>query len=213
MKDSLKAKRILITAGPTWVAIDDVRVISNISSGALGLLLAKKAKAERMKVDLILGPVGLIDLPKGIHVFPYRYFSELKCQIDKRLAGRNYDIILHAAAVSDFLLDRSKGKIPSKSRLILKLRQAPKLIRLIRRIATGSLLVLFKLELGGGDVVLINRALQAMKDSRADLAVANTCTSAGYKAYVLDPCCVLAKADSRQELARDLFRVLEERLG
>jgi phosphopantothenoylcysteine synthetase/decarboxylase len=213
MNNSLKGKRILITAGPTWVAIDDVRVISNISSGALGLLLAKQAKAERMKVDLILGPVGLINLPKEIQVFPYRYFSELRGRIEKRLAARNYDIILHAAAVSDFLVDRSRGKIPSKSQLILKLRQAPKLIRLVRRIAPRSLLVLFKLEVGGGDVVLINKALQAMKDSRADLAVANIYTSAGYKGYVLDPCCVLAKAGSRQELARDLFRVLEERFG
>ena len=53
---SLKNKRILITAGPTWVAIDSVRVISNIATGETGILLAKRLSLQGAKVTLALGP-------------------------------------------------------------------------------------------------------------------------------------------------------------
>ena len=54
---SLKNKKILITAGPTWVSIDTVRVISNTATGATGILLAEKLRKLDAKVTLLLGPV------------------------------------------------------------------------------------------------------------------------------------------------------------
>ncbi len=53
---SLNGKRILITAGPTWVPIDNVRVISNIATGTTGVLLAWQTSAQGAKVTLVLGP-------------------------------------------------------------------------------------------------------------------------------------------------------------
>ena len=64
----LKNKNILITAGPTWVPIDRVRVISNIATGKTGILLAKSANKLGAKVTLVLGPVGEVGLEKEINV-------------------------------------------------------------------------------------------------------------------------------------------------
>ena len=55
----LKNKKILITAGPTWIPIDKVRVITNIFKGRLGIIIAKEAIKRKAKVTLLLGP-GLI---------------------------------------------------------------------------------------------------------------------------------------------------------
>ena len=100
----LAGKKILITAGPTWVPIDDVRVISNISSGEMGTLLAKEARACGMDVDLILGPVTYSEPLKGVRVTRFKYFDELLKLVSSTLARKPYDVILHAAAVSDYLL-------------------------------------------------------------------------------------------------------------
>ena len=53
---ALSGKRILITCGPTWVALDDVRVLSNRSTGELGRLLARKLKAAGAQVTVLCHP-------------------------------------------------------------------------------------------------------------------------------------------------------------
>ena len=55
----LKNKKVLITAGPTWVPIDNVRVISNTATGETGILLSEKLKNLGAKVTLLLGPTNL----------------------------------------------------------------------------------------------------------------------------------------------------------
>lgn len=62
----LKGKRILITAGPTREFADDVRCITNPSTGKQGFALAEQAMAEGAEVILVLGPTPL-DPPKGLH--------------------------------------------------------------------------------------------------------------------------------------------------
>ncbi|MBS1605151.1 MAG: bifunctional phosphopantothenoylcysteine decarboxylase/phosphopantothenate--cysteine ligase CoaBC, partial [Bacteroidetes bacterium] len=60
----LAGKRALVTAGPTYEAIDPVRFIGNHSSGKMGLALAKELVQRGAEVDLVLGPSSLtVDLP------------------------------------------------------------------------------------------------------------------------------------------------------
>ena len=57
MKDeALTGKKILVTAGPTWVAIDRVRVITSIFGGRLGVTIAREAARRGASVVLLLGP-------------------------------------------------------------------------------------------------------------------------------------------------------------
>lgn len=211
MKNSLKNKKVLITAGPTWVPLDDVRVISNVSSGALGLLLAKFAEDAGARVDLFLGPVGSIDYCGRTRVTPFKYFNDFIALISRELKKTQYDVILHCAAVSDYVVKRAPGKIGSKKKnFVLNLKQTPKVIDKIRRLNPKAFLVMFKLESGISVLALKTRALNAMKAHHADLVVGNMFGPRGYLGFVMDKKNVLAKAHSRAEMARKLIRCLEK---
>ena len=213
MKNSLVNKKILITAGPTWVPLDDVRVISNISSGELGVLLAKTAEDCSLKVDLFLGPSGPLYSPDNIHVRRFKYFDDFVSLVHRQLEMKKYDIILHCAAVSDYIARRTPGKISSLSKeLVLKLIQAPKIIDRIRRLNPKAFLVMFKLESGVPIRSLIKRTQEAMRKHKVDLAVANMFTKKGYLGLIVDESHVLAKAVSRKQLAKKLFEVLKQRI-
>jgi phosphopantothenoylcysteine decarboxylase/phosphopantothenate--cysteine ligase len=208
-RNPLKGKKILITAGPTWVPVDDVRVLSNVSSGELGMLLARRAKMLDMKVDLFLGPVGCVDPGRGITVSRFRFFNDLFELVKTRLKRNRYDFILHAAAVSDYLCYAVAGKISSSnSGLVLKLRRAPKIIEWIKRLNPKSFLVMFKLESNVSDSVLLKRSLEAMKRSKADLVVANTFQGGHYKGFILGAQDISVRARSKKELTRELFKIL-----
>jgi phosphopantothenoylcysteine decarboxylase/phosphopantothenate--cysteine ligase len=62
-RSQVKNKKILVTAGPTWVAIDNVRVISNTATGKTGILLAERLSRLGARVTLLLGPAGGCILP------------------------------------------------------------------------------------------------------------------------------------------------------
>ena len=69
--------RVLITCGATWTPIDDVRVISNVSSGEMGHLIAQAFKAKKALVTNIEGPVTHTLMDKKIRIIKYRFFDEL----------------------------------------------------------------------------------------------------------------------------------------
>jgi phosphopantothenoylcysteine decarboxylase/phosphopantothenate--cysteine ligase len=210
----LKGKKILVTAGPTWVALDDVRVISNVSSGELGMLLAKQAAACGARVDFFLGPVSRPwSGDRKIKIVRFAYFHELLRLVKRALKSKRYDVIIHSAAVSDYWTKPRQGKISSDStELVLKLKRAPKIVDIMRDLNPEAFLVMFKLEGGVSDVVLLKRALEAMKRAGADLVVANRFVGKKYRGFILGARDVLAKTVSKKALAQKLFSVLKERV-
>ena len=72
---NLRKLRVLITAGPTWVAIDNVRVISNIATGETGKILAEKLASMGAKVTLLIGPGDLCCLKKNIRLIRFKFFE------------------------------------------------------------------------------------------------------------------------------------------
>lgn len=215
MSNPLKGKKILITAGPTWVPIDDVRVISNVSSGELGLLLAKTAASCRAKVDLFLGPVSRpVLLDKNIKLTRFTYFNDLLGLVVAALKTKKYDIILHCAAVSDYLAKEVRGKISSEqNQLVLRLARAPKIVDIIRDLNPDAFLVMFKLEANVSDAVLLKRALEAMKRSGADLVIANRFVNNKYRGFILGSNDILAKTVSKPLLAKKLFKILGKKIN
>jgi len=207
-RQNLKNKRILITAGPTWVPIDNVRVISNIATGVTGVLLAEKLQRLGAKVTLLMGPAGTRCLNKKIRLIRFKFFDELKNLIKRELKSNKYDIVIHSAAVSDFKPAQSiKGKINSGRPYNLKLLPLPKVIRDIRILNPKAKLVMFKLEYGISDKALIERARKALVTYRADLVIANAIYPR-YKAFILDEKNVYSQVNSKKELVKKLINLL-----
>jgi phosphopantothenoylcysteine decarboxylase/phosphopantothenate--cysteine ligase len=203
---SLKNKRILITAGPTWVAIDAVRVISNIATGQTGILLAEEFLRRNARVTLFLGPVRGDYLNHSLRILRFKFFDELRIKIKEELCKKRYDIIIHNAAVSDFRPGRFRKKIDSKKECNLGLKPLPKIIHDIRGLSPCSKLVIFKFEPGVSDRILIKRARQVRQEAGAEFIVANRLNP--YRAFIIDKEGDQIKVRNKKDLARKLIKQL-----
>ncbi|MDD5292404.1 MAG: phosphopantothenoylcysteine decarboxylase [Candidatus Omnitrophica bacterium] len=206
----IKGKKVLVTAGPTWVAIDKVRVISNIASAKTGIILAKKMAALGAKVTLLLGPIGEARLDKRVNEKRYSFFDELDSLLKRELSLKTYDAVIHSAAVSDY---RPKnifcGKVKSgKDNLNLFLKPTSKIVDKLKKYSPGIFLVMFKLEFGALGDKLINSARRAMQRAAADLCVVNTFSEGKYKALIINKNKVLDKVYSKEKLAGKLLKII-----
>jgi len=169
----LKNKKVLMTAGPTIEYIDPVRVITNLSSGKTGTLLASELISAGAKVTLVYGPGNQIP-SKGIKVINVTTSKEMFDATKKELK-KKFDIVIMAAAASDYTPQNpSKSKIKSdKKSLIIRLKKAPKIIDLVRKYQKNALLVGFKAETNLTKTALIKSSQKKMKESGTDIIVAN----------------------------------------
>ncbi len=121
----LHKKRILMTAGPTVEYIDPVRVVTNLSTGRTGVLLASELVSAGAKVTLVYGP-GTAVPPAGAKVIPVRTSKEMFDAVKKEMK-KKFDVVILAAAASDYTVQNySKLKIKSSQKgLQIKLKQAP----------------------------------------------------------------------------------------
>ncbi|MCB9772372.1 MAG: hypothetical protein H6754_07460 [Candidatus Omnitrophica bacterium] len=210
---SLKGKRVLITSGPTWIAIDPMRVISNRASGELGHKLATKLHQAGAKVTLLQGQVNKRLDAKDIHVKEFSFYHELAALLKNELK-KKYDVVIHNAAVSDYELKTPfKAKLGShKKTLTLKLVATAKLITTIKRFAPKSFLVGFKLEDFKNTKQIITEVQKLISGSKCDLVVANT-LKGGYKAYLVNPeKKILNISHSRSELTKKLIKTIRKLL-
>jgi phosphopantothenoylcysteine decarboxylase/phosphopantothenate--cysteine ligase len=177
----LRGKKVLITAGPTIEYIDPVRVITNQSTGKTGVLLASEFVSTGAKVTLIYGP-GRELPPQGCKVIKVKTSKEMLDAVKKEMKHR-FNIVILTAAVSDYIPERpSLTKIKSDLRRItVKLKRAPKIIDQIKKIQKDVFLVGFKAETNSSRSKLIVEAKNKMKESGADLMIANDIGSRKYK--------------------------------
>jgi phosphopantothenoylcysteine decarboxylase / phosphopantothenate---cysteine ligase len=203
--------RVLITCGATWTPIDDVRVISNVSSGEMGHLIAGAFRKGGADVTIIEGPVTHTLADKKIKIIKYRFFDEL-ARILKHELLKKYDIIVHAAAVSDFKVKgASKSKISSGKSLTLNLTETPKLIKEIKHLSPESFLVGFKLETKLNPKNIFKKIKPLFTLSGCDLVVANTLKQ-GYHGFIVNAQGdILSKADSKRTLAQDIVKAVSLR--
>lgn len=190
----MRNKKILITCGSVWVSIDDVRIISNRSSGQLGRILAKQLTKKGAKVDLLEGPIEFNEFFK-------KFKNELK---------RKHTIVIHAAAVSDYRLKKPfKQKLSSQLKnLKLELVPTPKIINVVKKIAPRVFLVGFKLESDLNRKSVHQKCLRLFRDARCDLVVANCVHGKEYQAYILNKQDILTKASSREGLVQKLVKII-----
>ena len=165
----LAGKKVVVTAGPTREHIDPVRFISNPSSGKMGFAMAKAAERLGAEVTLIHGPVN-ISKPEGIKSIEIESANELFEQIQKHA---NADVIIMAAAVSDFTPEESsQHKIKKdKAKSSIKLQQTPDILAWLGdHKKNGQVLIGFAMETEN----LLENAKAKLKKKNADWIVANS---------------------------------------
>lgn len=169
----LHKKRILMTAGPTVEYIDPVRVVTNLSSGKTGVLLASELISAGAKVTLVYGP-GTAKPPSGAKIIPVKTSKEM-FDVIKNKMKKKFDLVILAAAVSDYTIEQNNHtKIKSTKKILqIKLKQSPKIINQIKKWQKDVFLVGFKAETNISKKKLQESAMKKMKESKADLIIAN----------------------------------------
>lgn len=171
----LQGKRVLVTAGPTYEAIDPVRYISNHSSGKMGIALAKKLVALGADVTLVHGPIT-IPIPSGVQAHAVRSAADMLEACLSYFA--NTDITVMSAAVADYspatVADQKIKKETGDMTLTLAKTQDI-LFELGKRKKEGQLLVGFALETENEQT----NALAKLRKKNLDLIVLNSLKDEG----------------------------------
>jgi phosphopantothenoylcysteine decarboxylase/phosphopantothenate--cysteine ligase len=96
---SLQGQRVLVTAGPTYEAIDPVRGITNLSSGKMGFAIARAAREAGAEVTLVAGPVHLAT-PRGVRRLDVRSALDMQQAVQAEVS--NATVFVATAAVADW---------------------------------------------------------------------------------------------------------------
>lgn len=216
----LKNKKVLMTAGPTIEYIDPIRVITNQSSGRTGVLLASELISSGAKVTLVYGP-GIEKPPKGAEIIKISTSEEMFNVVKKEMS-KKFDIVIMAAAVSDYTPENpSKNKIKStKNKIKISLKRAPKIIDQVKRYQKNVFLVGFKAETNLSKNEMITLAKKKMTESDADMIVANDVGSIRYRknptsneVLIIDSHKVISSGWIKKEkIAKFIRKEIEQRL-
>jgi phosphopantothenoylcysteine decarboxylase/phosphopantothenate--cysteine ligase len=169
----LSGKRIVVTGGPTAEFIDPVRVITNLSSGKMGLAIAREAWLRGAEVSYVFGG-GLVP-PEYIRSKRVVTTAEMRDAVMSELDKGRCDAFISAAAPADFVPEsRASNKIrTSDGVLSLRLRPSEKIIEEVRRKYPKLYLVAFKAETTPSKEELAKAAKRFMKESGSNMVVAN----------------------------------------
>lgn len=145
-KKTLEGKTVLITAGPTYEAIDPVRFIGNHSSGKMGFSLAEEASKRGAKVILISGPTSQVMNDKNVDVHKVTSAKEMLAKVFEFYD--TIDIGIASAAVADYApKEVAKEKIKKNDdSLTIELIKNPDILRTMGEKKTHQFLVGFALE-------------------------------------------------------------------
>jgi phosphopantothenoylcysteine decarboxylase/phosphopantothenate--cysteine ligase len=167
----LKGKKALVTAGPTYEAIDPVRFIGNHSSGKMGYAIAEELQKRGAEVTLISGPVSIKSNSKSIHVIDVEKAEEMYEAVMKHI---DYDLAILAAAVADEVANEKIKK--SNEILELKLQKTKDILQSLGAIKKDSqILVGFALETDNERA----NAVKKLKEKNADIIVLNSLKDEG----------------------------------
>lgn len=142
----LKDKKILITAGPTYQAIDPVRFIGNFSTGKMGIAIANEAVRQGAEVHLVLGPSAEKNIDNKIHL--HRVVSAQQMYEAAVAQFETCDMAILAAAVADYTpAEVAAQKIKKKGdKLTLTLIPTIDIIASLGKLKTTQKLIGFALE-------------------------------------------------------------------
>jgi len=178
----------VVTAGPTYEPLDEVRRLTNFSTGRLGTELANFLAARGHKVTLLIGEQATYAGERRVHRTEiFTTTADLRARL-KTLASRRMDAVFHAAAVSDFLFGKfwlrspagelvefkSPKKIPTREgKLLVELEPAPKILPELHTWFPQARIVGWKFEANGARADALNAAKQQIAECGTDACVVN----------------------------------------
>jgi len=178
----------IVTAGPTYEPLDNVRRLTNFSTGTLGAQLAAMLTKERHEVTLLIGETatyrGELDA-KTIRTFTTT--EHLRSLLREAASQQPTTALFHAAAVSDFsfgklwwrsqkgeLTETTGGKISTRDGdLLAELKPTPKIIKDLRHWFPKAIIVGWKYEVDGTRPDVLRNAGLQMAESGTDACVGN----------------------------------------
>jgi phosphopantothenoylcysteine decarboxylase/phosphopantothenate--cysteine ligase len=172
----LEGKKAVVTAGPTYEAIDPVRFIGNYSSGKMGIAIAKELYRRGADVTLVLGPSRTDFSANGIHLVRVTSADEMYEAASK--AFENADIAIMSAAVADYKpATKADQKIKKKEdHLVVELTKTRDILKSLgERKKAGQVLVGFALETTDEK----KNALEKLYKKNADMIVLNSLNDKG----------------------------------
>ncbi len=227
--------KAVITAGGTSERIDDVRTITNSSTGSLGKAIAEAFNACE-SIDRIYYIHGLrAVLPEGekIEFIPIEGVMDLQENLTRTLKDNDIDVCIHAMAVSDYMVHRvttldkllgkedpenaqdlSGNKISSDiDDLIIHMKRSPKVISGIKATSPGTVLVGFKLLSGVPHEELIDVGYRLLQKNDCDFVMANDLKEIGkdyHKGYLIHRDKSYDRMNTNEEIAQTILeRVCE----
>jgi phosphopantothenoylcysteine decarboxylase/phosphopantothenate--cysteine ligase len=178
-RQDLTGRRLVVTAGPTYEAIDPARFVGNRSSGKMGAAIAAAAQRRGAEVTLILGPSSV---PEPVGVAIVRVESALDLQDALATAAKSADVIVMSAAVADYRPAKPAAHKLKRSELgqktAIELVANPDLLAGLgkqRGAKKAPLLVGFAAETND----VIANATKKLASKKCDLVVANDVSEAG----------------------------------
>ncbi|MDP8889374.1 MAG: bifunctional phosphopantothenoylcysteine decarboxylase/phosphopantothenate--cysteine ligase CoaBC [Thermoproteota archaeon] len=169
----LSGKRVLVTAGSTIEYIDPIRVMTNLSSGKMGIAIAQEAQRMGAIVTLVYGH-GTLNSATG-KIVRVNTGEEMYKAVVSELSSKRHDIVIMAAAVADFApAKKLDKKIDTKiGKMELSLVATRKIIDEVKNKSKDTFLVAFKADYSVSESVLIEKAYRKLKECDADIIVAN----------------------------------------
>jgi phosphopantothenoylcysteine decarboxylase/phosphopantothenate--cysteine ligase len=211
-------QKILITAGGTTEPIDDVRVITNISTGKTAAALAEHFSRQNYAVTFLHAKNSAkpsLSNSRNIKAIEFLTCQDLQTALKTELKN-HYDIIIHLAAVSDYSVEKQAGKISSEQQqLTLTLKKNEKIVNRIREWSVNPevKVVAFKMTSTLDEVKQFTAVQKLMTESKADLVVHNdthqmTAEHHAFHLYMQNQ--KLVDARNKFELAQKLEDSLKE---
>ena len=172
----LSNKEVLITAGPTYEAIDPVRFIGNRSSGKMGIALALECANNGAKVNLVLGPSHIAVKHSNIRVSKVESASEMFKMVNSYF--KSSDIAIFAAAVADYtpsIVAKNKIKKSDEKLTISLLKNTDILSEMALKKTAKQFVVGFALETENE----LENAKEKLKSKNLDMIVLNSLNNKG----------------------------------
>lgn len=179
----------------------------------MGRLLAREFSSKGFQVTLCEGTLAssIIPLHKSVVIKQFFFYDELAALLEQELKA-GPDIVIHAAAVSDFKLERPFNvKISSQKKLRLELVCTEKLIPRIKKIVPGAFLVGFKFETRLTRAFIIDKTKGLFQEAVCDVVVANAQKAGKYAAHLVWPDGSMSpRTSSKEALVRFLYKEIQK---
>jgi phosphopantothenoylcysteine decarboxylase/phosphopantothenate--cysteine ligase len=166
---------VLVTAGPTVEHIDPIRVITNRSSGKMGVAIVEEALDRGAEVTLVYG-LGRSTPPLDAHVISVETTEQMREAVVSELKSKKYDVVIAVAAAADWTVEKPFSHKVSTHKLHsldLKLRPTKKIIDYVKKVSPRTFLVAFRAEYKLSKKDLIESAYKRLLEADADLIVVN----------------------------------------